>query len=97
MERAKKRYSCPTYRLWEKYFGKILLNAMIMEKINRSTLVLVPTIELLIQWHKNLKEYFSCKIKMLGGGSKEIEPITVSTYDSARIYHEKLGNTFCLD
>ena len=76
--------------------GKSILAAMIMEKINRSTLVLVPTIELLIQWHKNLKEYFSCKIGMLGGGSKEIEPITVSTYDSARIYHEKLGNTFCL-
>ena len=51
--------------------GKSILAAMIMEKINRSTLVLV-TIELLIQWHKNLKEYFSCKIGMLGGGSKEI-------------------------
>ena len=76
--------------------GKSILAAMIMEKINRSTLVVVPTIELLIQWHKNLKEYFQCKIGMLGGGSKEIEAITVSTYDSARIYHEKLGNAFCL-
>ena len=34
--------------------GKSILAAMIMEKINRSTLVLVPTIELLIQWHKNI-------------------------------------------
>ncbi len=76
--------------------GKSILAAMIMERINRSTLVLVPTIELLIQWHKNLSQYLSCKIGMLGGGSKEIEAITVSTYDSARIYHEKLGNAFCL-
>lgn len=76
--------------------GKSVVAAMIIAKIQRSSIILVPTIELLIQWHKNLENFFNCKIGILGGGDKEILPITVSTYESARIYQNKLGNQFCL-
>jgi len=76
--------------------GKSYLSAMIIEKIQRSTLVLAPTIDLILQWQKNLADWFDCPIGLLGGGSSEIEDITVSTYDSARIYAENLGNRFCL-
>ena len=75
--------------------GKSALAAMLIEKIQRSTIVLVPTIELLLQWHKNLTEIFNCTVGILGGGKKEIADLTVSTYESARIYQDKLGNKFC--
>ncbi len=76
--------------------GKSYLSALMIEKIQRSTLILAPTIDLILQWQKNLEEWFQCPVGLLGGGSSEIEDITVSTYDSARIYAEKLGNRFCL-
>ena len=74
--------------------GKSVLAAMIIDKLQRSTIVVVPTIELLIQWQKNLKEFFQCPVGVLGGGHKEILPLSVSTYDSARIYQNQIGNQF---
>jgi len=76
--------------------GKSYLSAMIIEKIQRSTLIVAPTIDLILQWQKNLEEWFRCPIGLLGGGSSEIEDVTVSTYDSARNYAESIGNRFCL-
>ena len=74
--------------------GKSFLAAMVIREIQRSTLVLAPTIDLILQWQKNLQEWFECPIGLLGGGSYEIEDITVSTYESARIYAESIGNRF---
>ena len=76
--------------------GKSYLAAMIMERVQRSTLVLAPTIDLILQWQRNLEEWFQCPIGLLGGGSFDLQEITVSTYDSARIQAENLGNRFCL-
>lgn len=75
--------------------GKSYLSALIMTRIQRSTLVIAPTIDLILQWQKNLEEWFSQPIGLLGGGSMELEDITVSTYDSARIYADSIGNRFC--
>ena len=74
--------------------GKSILGGMAIHKISRSTLVLVPTIDLMRQWKKNLTDIFRQKIGALGGGEFEILDITVSTYDSARIHLNKLGNNF---
>lgn len=76
--------------------GKSFLAAMIMEKVQRSTLILAPTIDLILQWQHNLEEWFQCPIGLLGGGSFDLQDITVSTYDSARIQAENIGNRFCL-
>jgi len=76
--------------------GKSFLSALIIEQIQRSTLILAPTIDLILQWQKNLEEWFRCPVGLLGGGSSTIEDLTVSTYDSARIYAETIGNRFCL-
>lgn len=76
--------------------GKSYLSALIIEKIQRSTLILAPTIDLILQWQKNLEQWFQCPVGLLGGGSSTIEDLTVSTYDSARIYAETIGNRFCL-
>ncbi|MGK0291280.1 MAG: superfamily II DNA or RNA helicase [bacterium] len=75
--------------------GKSFLAALAIGQVQRSTLVLVPTIDLMLQWQKNLFQLFQQPIGLLGGGSYEIEEITVSTYESARIKAEQLGNRFC--
>lgn len=76
--------------------GKSYLARMVIDKIKRNTLVIVPTIDLMLQWVKQLEEAFGGPIGMLGGGSKEIETITVSTYDSAVLNMEFIGNRFGL-
>lgn len=76
--------------------GKSYLSALIIEKIQRSTLIIAPTIDLILQWQKNLEQWFQCPIGLLGGGSSEVENLTVSTYDSARNYAESIGNQFCM-
>ncbi len=62
------------------------------------TLVVVPTIDLLAQWHRELDEEFGdvVSIGQLGGGTQRVEPITVATYDSAYLRADELGDRFGL-
>lgn len=76
--------------------GKSFLAAMAIRRLQRPALILAPTIDLLLQWHSLLKKLFGVEIGMLGGGEKRVLPVTVSTYDSAVIYMEELGNRFAL-
>jgi len=76
--------------------GKSFLAAMIMERVQRSALIIAPTIDLILQWQKNLQDLFQIPIGLLGGGSHEIKDITVTTYESAKIYAETIGHQFCL-
>ena len=76
--------------------GKTILAVMAMAEIRRNTIILVPTIDLLAQWSAVLERFFSVPAGMLGGGSREIQPITVSTYDSAVLNMEFIGNRFGL-
>ena len=74
--------------------GKTILAVMAIAHLRRPALVLVPTIELLTQWCSTLERFFRCPVGMLGGGSREILPLTVSTYDSAVLQMEFIGNRF---
>ena len=76
--------------------GKTLVGIRAIAGCNTPALVIVPTLDLLEQWKKQLEEAFSMEIGQLGGGEKKILPITVSTYDSAYIHAETLGNRFGL-
>lgn len=76
--------------------GKTLVARLAMVHAQRDTLVLVPTIDLLTQWHTQLQAIFGPPVGILGGGEHQVEPITVSTYDSALIHMERLGNRFGL-
>ncbi len=65
--------------------------------VNSASIVIVPTIDLIDQWTSVLSKYFPhIKIGNLGGGSDDIQAITVSTYDSAYIRASSLGNKFSL-
>ena len=74
--------------------GKTYLAVMAINELKRPALIVVPTIDLMQQWASSLEKFFRCKVGMLGGGSREIEPITVTTYDSAVIHMEFIGNRF---
>ncbi|MCK5804340.1 MAG: DEAD/DEAH box helicase family protein [Lentisphaeria bacterium] len=76
--------------------GKSFVARMAIARTDRSTLVVVPTLDLMEQWSTQLARAFGTEIGLLGGGSKEVRPITVSTYDSAVLMMEFLGNRFGL-
>lgn len=76
--------------------GKSFVAYLIMALKGRSTLVVTPTIDLVVQWKRNLEAAFGIEVGMLAGGSNDILPITVTTYDSAYIHMERLGNQFGL-
>ena len=64
--------------------------------LKRPAIVIVPTIDLLQQWASLLEKFFQTEVGMLGGGSKEVRTLTVSTYDSAVLQMEFIGNKFGL-
>ena len=77
--------------------GKTFVAQLAMEQTPRSTLIVVPTLDLMHQWYANLEAAFpEAEVGLLGGGSKDETPILVATYDSAAIFAEKLGNRYAL-
>lgn len=75
--------------------GKTILGIKSIETINSAALVVVPTLDLMHQWTEVLSSHITnTSIGNLGGGSEEIEAITVATYDSAYIRAPSLGNRF---
>ncbi len=76
--------------------GKTILAMLAIAHLQRPALILVPTIDLLTQWCGVIEKFFHYAPGMLGGGAREIKPITVSTYDSALLNIEFIGNRFAL-
>ncbi len=78
--------------------GKTAVAVRAIERVGRSTLVVVPTLALLKQWYSVLADAFgtSVTVGLLGGGYHEITPLTVTTYDSAYIHAERYGYRFAL-
>jgi superfamily II DNA or RNA helicase len=77
--------------------GKTLVAQLAMAATPRSTLILVPTIDLMHQWYAQLLTAFpGTEVGLLGGGSRDRSPILISTYDSAAIQIESLGDLYGL-
>lgn len=76
--------------------GKTIVAMAAISHVNAPTIVVVPTIDLLEQWRTNLKKEFRVEVGAYGGGENCLKAITVSTYDSAYIRAEELGNRFLL-
>ncbi len=76
--------------------GKTILAMLCMADAGRPTLIMVPTIDLMHQWHGVVTKYFDAPVGMLGGGNHQIENITIATYDSAAMHAERLGPKFGL-
>ena len=74
--------------------GKTHLANMAIERAGRPTLVITPTIDLMNQWYDELTLSFGVEVGLLGGGYYDIQPLTVTTYDSAYLNMDRLGNRF---
>ncbi len=76
--------------------GKTFIAVKAIENLQVPTLITVPTIVLVEQWREVLEESLGVEVGALGGGERDIQPVTVSTYDSASLYAGSLGNRFRL-
>ena len=78
--------------------GKTVLAIGAMTDLDAATLVVVPTIDLLEQWRRELEAEFGDDVTVgqLGGGEQRVEPVTVATYDSAYLRADELGDRFGL-
>jgi superfamily II DNA or RNA helicase len=74
--------------------GKTHVAVLAIHKTGRPTLVVTPTIDLLNQWYHVLVTAFGDPVGLIGGGSYDIQPLTVTTYDSAYIHLERWGDRF---
>lgn len=75
--------------------GKSYLAQLAMASTPRTTLIVVPTLDLMHQWYAQLEKSFpGVKVGLLGGGSRDRTPILVATYDSAAIHAETLGGQY---
>jgi superfamily II DNA or RNA helicase len=80
--------------------GKTFLAVQAIADAAVSTLVVVPTIDLMNQWHATLTNAFGDQLPdgvgVLGGGDHTITDLTVTTYDSAYRYIDDYGDQFGL-
>lgn len=76
--------------------GKTAIGVAAIAHLNIPTVVVVPTLDLVEQWRRYLEKEFNVKVGVYGGGEYRLEALTVSTYDSAYIRGEELGNRFGL-
>lgn len=76
--------------------GKTYVAEKVIAETRRSTLVVVPTLDLLSQWYGLLRAAFGDRVGLIGGGAHELGDITVTTYDSAAIYLDRYGARFGL-
>jgi superfamily II DNA or RNA helicase len=76
--------------------GKTHLANLAIEQAGRPALIVTPTIDLLNQWYDELTIAFATDVGLIGGGTHEVRPLTVTTYDSAYIHMPRLGNRFGL-
>jgi superfamily II DNA or RNA helicase len=74
--------------------GKTAVGIKAITKVKTSTLILVPTIDLLDQWYEKIKDSLNYSPGRIGGGYDELKAITVITYDSAYTRVEEIGNKF---
>jgi len=76
--------------------GKTWVALKAMEHVKQSTLVVMPTIDLMNQWYGIISDAFGIEVGILGGGYHEVREVTVTTYDSAYIHMDKYGDRFGL-
>ena len=74
--------------------GKTIIGMKAISILNVPTLVVVPTLELVQQWKREIEKKFGIEVGIYTGEEHVLKPITVSTYDTAYLRAEELGNKF---
>jgi superfamily II DNA or RNA helicase len=76
--------------------GKTYVALKAIGLLKAQTFIVVPTLDLIDQWRKRVAEHLNTEAGAVGGGENTVRMITVSTYDSAYLQAETLGNKFML-
>lgn len=76
--------------------GKTHVAVLAVADCCRSTLVVVPTLDLMRQWYDLLRASFNLEVGLVGGGDYDVRPLTITTYDSAYLHMENIGARFGL-
>lgn len=76
--------------------GKTEVALAAMAQAATSTLVVAPVRDLMYQWHRRVLERLGYDAGIIGDAVFRVRPVSVTTYDSACIHVEKLGNQFGL-
>ena len=58
--------------------------------------VRLPVRDLMYQWHRRIWHGLGCDAGIIGDNLFRVEPVSVTTYDSAWIHMERLGAKFAL-
>jgi superfamily II DNA or RNA helicase len=76
--------------------GKTEVALSIMEQTGVATLVVAPVRDLMYQWHRRILAGLGYDAGIIGDSSFRLLPVAVTTYDSACIHMERLGDKFGL-
>ena len=76
--------------------GKTIVGLAAMAMLSRATLVVAPVRTLMYQWRERIAAAFGQDSGVVADGQHEVRDITVTTYHSAAIHMESLGDRFGL-
>ena len=76
--------------------GKTEVALAIMHEVAVATLVVAPVRDLMYQWHRRILGGLGYDAGIIGDNRFRVAPVSVTTYDSACIHMERLGNRFGL-
>ena len=76
--------------------GKTEVALSIMQRTALSTLVVAPVRDLMYQWHRRILQGLGYDAGIIGDQIFRVQPVSVTTYDSACIYMDRLGAKFGL-
>jgi superfamily II DNA or RNA helicase len=76
--------------------GKSHVAVLAIDDKRRSALVVAPTLDLVRQWYDLLTTTFGGPVGVVGGGDHDVQPLTVTTYDSLHLHADHLGARFGL-
>jgi superfamily II DNA or RNA helicase len=76
--------------------GKTEVALEILRRSAVSTLVVSPIRDLMYQWHRRIERALGYDAGIIGDNLFQVRPVSVTTYESAAIHMDKLGNRFAL-
>ncbi|MDR1993251.1 MAG: DEAD/DEAH box helicase family protein [Nitrososphaerota archaeon] len=76
--------------------GKTFIALRAIDLLAVPALIVVPTLDLVDQWRRRVRECLGVEAGVVGGGECVLRMVTVATYDSAFAQAAYLGNRFML-
>ncbi len=76
--------------------GKTEVALAAMVEAQTATLVVAPVRDLMYQWHRRILQSLGYDAGIVGDNLFNLQPVTVTTYDSAYIHMDKMGDRFGL-